>query len=419
MPVRRFLTGLLVLLPVIVQAQAPRTISHQGVLTDASGDPVPDAIRSILFGLHPTKSNSGAFWSETQSVATVNGVFHVELGAVNPINIQLDRELWLSIKVGSDPQMTPRTRIASVPTAMALLSPVRDTIRIAPVSLGADGSELRNEALTVHAFDAQIGLYSDPVGSAGSGLQLGEIVGGSLSNKWTMYRGTTGSNGGLRFSFGQSPSYGANSTRVEFDTSGVVNATGARVDDEYKYSSRRTRFLQLPAAVFRIDDHDQNANAYLTRWEHKLGYIQCTGCFRGDGFLAPIQLPDQAEVKKITIYFYDNDGLQDSELGLHNLEKGPPLIQYTRNGQQPGHNLRCLDSNTVPYARHVIEPIQSHRQHKLYVLGSCRVQRTGRRRKELPFLWHDGRIRGRPGRIERGGLYSLRQDPRSSQLTSY
>ncbi|MCI0530361.1 MAG: hypothetical protein L0Y74_00175, partial [candidate division Zixibacteria bacterium] len=99
------------------RADVPQLISYQGNLTDSVGIPLANNNYSVLFTVY----NSGTFgvskWSETQNVSTdAQGRFSVMLGSVNPIDDtvfnQPDR--WLGIKVGADPEMIPRTRIAAV-----------------------------------------------------------------------------------------------------------------------------------------------------------------------------------------------------------------------------------------------------------------------------------------------------------------
>ncbi len=67
-----------------LSAQTPRTISQQGLLTDPSGDPVPDASRTMTFKIYNTDSGGSALWTESKSVATVNGVFNTILGSSTP-----------------------------------------------------------------------------------------------------------------------------------------------------------------------------------------------------------------------------------------------------------------------------------------------------------------------------------------------
>ena len=92
----------------------PRLLSYQGRLTDPDGDPVPDSIWSVRFALYQDTVGQIPLWIETRNVVTSNGLFSVLLGTVSPIeSVPSSGNLYLGMKVGSDPEMTPRLRIAS------------------------------------------------------------------------------------------------------------------------------------------------------------------------------------------------------------------------------------------------------------------------------------------------------------------
>lgn len=118
---RSLLLSLLLVLQVTVTslAEAPRLINYQGRLTNASGTPVPNGSYSVNFTLYDAPSGGVPQWGETQSVTTTNGLFTVQLGSVILFSQDLfaDTTLWLAIKVGADPEISPRTRLIAVPYA--------------------------------------------------------------------------------------------------------------------------------------------------------------------------------------------------------------------------------------------------------------------------------------------------------------
>lgn len=93
-------------------------ISYQGTLTDANGTPV-NATVTMVFALYDASSVGNLKWgTETQSVQVTNGLFHVLLGSVTPIDpANLTGDLWLDIKVNNE-QLTPREPISSVVRAV-------------------------------------------------------------------------------------------------------------------------------------------------------------------------------------------------------------------------------------------------------------------------------------------------------------
>jgi hypothetical protein len=114
----RSLVLLLLMAAVPVAAQAPRTFSFQGVLADGAGAPVPDGAHVIAIRLY---DNGGAsVYTETQTVTTVKGVFNAIVGSVTPIPISVDfnGQYTLGLSVDGGVELSPRTPIASVPSAM-------------------------------------------------------------------------------------------------------------------------------------------------------------------------------------------------------------------------------------------------------------------------------------------------------------
>ena len=50
------------LFTIIVEAQIPRTLSYQGILTDSVGNPKPDGMYSMMFSLYTVASGGTATW---------------------------------------------------------------------------------------------------------------------------------------------------------------------------------------------------------------------------------------------------------------------------------------------------------------------------------------------------------------------
>ncbi|MGH7724991.1 MAG: hypothetical protein ACREOU_06135 [Candidatus Eiseniibacteriota bacterium] len=116
--------GLLALPAPSVLAQAPSTMSFQGVLTDNAGVLVPDGSYDLTFRIYDVAAGGAALWTEAQpGVPVVRGGFSVTLGLVTPIALVLDRTYFLGTTVGTDPELAPRVRLASSPYALGLRLP--------------------------------------------------------------------------------------------------------------------------------------------------------------------------------------------------------------------------------------------------------------------------------------------------------
>lgn len=112
-----------------VYASVPPMISYQGKLMQPSGAAVPDGTYSIQFAIYDVPTGGTALWSETNSSVQVKGgLFAVMLGSINnlPSNIFDSPSRFFGVKVGSDPEMTPRQQIAS--SAFSFRSAIAGTV---------------------------------------------------------------------------------------------------------------------------------------------------------------------------------------------------------------------------------------------------------------------------------------------------
>lgn len=103
----------------ILSADVPNLIDFQGRITDSAEAPI-NGPTAITFAIYADSTGGTALWSETQNPVYIsNGLFHVFLGAVTPLPEDLFNESnrWIGIEVNSDGEMSPRTRMGSVPYA--------------------------------------------------------------------------------------------------------------------------------------------------------------------------------------------------------------------------------------------------------------------------------------------------------------
>ena len=122
-----------------VIAMVPQVVDYQGRLTDAGGDPVADGPYLLKFTIYndATASAPGnTLWSSGfQTVQVSEGLFTYRLGVdvALPNNLfSADTTRYLGITVGVDPELSPRTKLASV--AYAYQSLHTDTAVVATVA---------------------------------------------------------------------------------------------------------------------------------------------------------------------------------------------------------------------------------------------------------------------------------------------
>ncbi|NOZ08720.1 MAG: hypothetical protein GXO91_07600 [FCB group bacterium] len=122
----RTISILITLFLTTLTAQAvPSLIDYQGSLTNPAGEPVAGSL-SISFAVYSTESGGSALWSETQNpVVVTDGLFHVLLGSVTPLPESLfdSPDRWIGLAVDGEEEMSPRTRLASVPFALVAANP--------------------------------------------------------------------------------------------------------------------------------------------------------------------------------------------------------------------------------------------------------------------------------------------------------
>jgi hypothetical protein len=105
----------------------PGMLSYQGRLTDTLGRPVEDGNYQMTFRLYQQETGGSPFWTENQTVRVKSGLFSVLLGAVRPItSVPENGEVWLSLQLGTEPELAPRLRIVS--SAYSFLSEKAQTL---------------------------------------------------------------------------------------------------------------------------------------------------------------------------------------------------------------------------------------------------------------------------------------------------
>ena len=103
-----------------VRAEVPQLMNYQGLVTDNLGNPL-NGTYSFTFRIYDVATGGTALWTETHpSVTVTEGRFSVILGqGTPPVPVTAavfdGPDRWLGIRVGSDPELTPRTRFTSFP----------------------------------------------------------------------------------------------------------------------------------------------------------------------------------------------------------------------------------------------------------------------------------------------------------------
>jgi Chaperone of endosialidase len=118
----------------LTQAQVPDKLNYQGYLTDNVGAPITGS-RSMIFTLYD--AGGAVKYAETQTVNVASGVFNVAIGSVTAMNLPFDIPYFLGVKVGADPEMTPRQAVLSSPYAQRA-----DTANLLAATATVGGSQI-------------------------------------------------------------------------------------------------------------------------------------------------------------------------------------------------------------------------------------------------------------------------------------
>ncbi len=251
------------------EAAVSPIIPIQGRLTDNHGRPI-NGTRSVRFALYTASSGGTPLCVDTDWVIFANGLFNAYINFCDSNDIN-GQQLYLGIKVSSDPEMTPRKAIYPVPYAYGLKP-------------GAVISAAQDNVLTVRSTGT-----GDADAIKGYGNGTGEGVTGNA---------TAGS--GV---YGQSSS-GAGVTG--YSSSGTaLNATGTG-----KIQSSARSYLFVPGTAFvKNDSHDS------TRWQMWGGAARIyRGSTTGSKYVRiPVTIPavlygQPVRVTQVRVYYRCQNG---------------------------------------------------------------------------------------------------------------
>ena len=102
---------------VIGQAQIPKTITYQGILTDANGQPITNTVDLELriYDAINAVATDAVYMETHNAVAVDAGLFNIVIGSVTPMTLLFDNAYFLGITIIGSPELAPRTQLNSVP----------------------------------------------------------------------------------------------------------------------------------------------------------------------------------------------------------------------------------------------------------------------------------------------------------------
>jgi hypothetical protein len=134
------------LAPADVEAAVPTGITQQGRVLDADGNAISGEV-TMVFTAYDEATEGTSLWTETQTITLDEGYFSARLGedGDNPFPADFfDGSVrYIGVTIGSDDELAPRERIASVPYAYHAGEVTGD---IHPASVTVGGVEVIDSA---------------------------------------------------------------------------------------------------------------------------------------------------------------------------------------------------------------------------------------------------------------------------------
>jgi hypothetical protein len=144
----------------VAAADVPQKLNDEGRLFDAtSGMPVTGS-HTLKFLIYAGSSGGTALWTQTSTVMLNNGFFAVTLDGSStastpfPAGVFDGTELYLTLAVDSDAEMTPRQPLDSVPYAMVASNAIGD---ITPHSVSVGGQIIINATGDITPHSVSVG----------------------------------------------------------------------------------------------------------------------------------------------------------------------------------------------------------------------------------------------------------------------
>jgi hypothetical protein len=159
------------------QAEIPKLINYQGKLTTAEGTCV-DTTFLMQFSIYSDNPGGDPLWTETQpSVRVKDGIFNVLLGSVDSIleSVFTGDIRYLGVKVGDDPEMTPRKAMVSV--GYAFRSEEADTAEYARAAPAMPDDDWDMSADDIYRLSGSVGIGEMPQDSCKLFVQSDSMVG--------------------------------------------------------------------------------------------------------------------------------------------------------------------------------------------------------------------------------------------------
>lgn len=148
-------------------------ITFQGVLRNPDGSPVPDGGHNVRFEFFNTPTSSSFTWWEERTVTTVDGLFTIKLGEVNPfVFVDFSDSQWLEMEL-LDEGAGPLPRLELTPTPNAIMARTVPNQSINSFKL-ADAAVTRSKLAAGAAVTSLNGVSGNVELAAGTNISIAQ-----------------------------------------------------------------------------------------------------------------------------------------------------------------------------------------------------------------------------------------------------
>ena len=261
-------------------------MNFQGTLANGSGSTLPDGDYQLTFRLWNAANGGSVVWTENQTVSQNRGIFNAVLGLNVQLAMSFDEPYWLSVQVGQDAELSPRTRLTSVPYAIMATAVPAGSIGSDEIATGAvTGAEVQDGALaaddlgdepglSMNALNNQIGLGTTPVDLTSSTITIpapGYVI--AMGNAHAGIVHATGTSDRIDLSISQTS--GGMSTSEEYFLIQLNVAAGTffipmHIQQTYHYDTAGTK------TVYLVAESDFGTDTYVRGRSLILLYVPTT-----------------------------------------------------------------------------------------------------------------------------------------------